>query len=288
MKNFKKPKLIGLTMAAFLAIGANSAFAHEHNYSVKPGDTLYKISIKNDISVNHIKMWNGLSNETIYPGQNLSLSAPHSHKINYKVKSGDTLFLISKAYNVSVAQIKLTNHLTSDMLHVGQILGIPAKDIQENSKSTSAVPAFLKDGVFPLAKGTYTPYTDTWGESREYGGDRAHEGTDILAAKGTPLYSATDGKIANYGWSQLGGWRLTIKTSEGYSLYYAHMSKYAAGLSKGAYVKKGQLIGYVGDSGYGPEGTTGKFVSHLHFGIYDSSWNAVNGYNNLKYWELNK
>ena len=46
------------------------------------------------------------------------------------------------------------------------------------------------------------------------------------------------------------------------------MSRFAEGIEMGERVKKGEVIGYVGDSGYGPEGTTGKFPPHLHFGIY--------------------
>jgi peptidoglycan LD-endopeptidase LytH len=46
-------------------------------------------------------------------------------------------------------------------------------------------------------------------------------------------------------------------------------------------IKKGQLIGYVGDSGYGSVGTTG----NLHFGMYDANWKVINPYSYLKYWE---
>ncbi len=51
-------------------------------------------------------------------------------------------------------------------------------------------------------------------------------------------------------------------------MYYAHLERYEDGLQAGDVVAKGQVIGYLGDSGYGPEGTTGEFEPHLHFGIY--------------------
>ncbi|WP_044748480.1 M23 family metallopeptidase [Bacillus alveayuensis] len=51
-------------------------------------------------------------------------------------------------------------------------------------------------------------------------------------------------------------------------------------------IKKGQLIGYVGDSGYGSVGTTRKFAPHLHFGMYDANWKVINPYSYLKYWEI--
>ncbi|MFC3883814.1 LysM peptidoglycan-binding domain-containing protein [Bacillus songklensis] len=360
----KKQWVIGMTMAALLVTGANETSAHEKIYTIQSRDSLYKISRQNGVSIENLKTWNGLKNDNIYVGQTLTLLAPHSHEATYTVKSGDTLFLIAKAHNVLIADIKRKNNLAGDLIYVGQKLLIPTEkgidssrdsstkvnvtdanrtlfpDKSETSASTyatihkvqageylsviapkynttvekikslngltsntiyvgqelkvtegarpaSATPSFLRDGIFPLAKGTYQPYGDTWGASRQYGGDRVHEGTDIFAAKGTPIYSSTDGRIVSYGWNQLGGWRITIKTNEGYSLYYAHMSKYATGLGVGVSVKKGQMIGYVGDSGYGPQGTTGKFVPHLHFGIYDPHWKAINGYDNLRYWELN-
>ncbi|TFD95743.1 M23 family metallopeptidase [Jeotgalibacillus sp. R-1-5s-1] len=142
----------------------------------------------------------------------------------------------------------------------------------------------LKDALFPIAKNQYRPFTDSWGAPRSYGGSRPHEGTDILAKKGIPVYSATDGVIENRSWNRLGGWTYSIGY-EGYSLYYAHLSKYEGNLTEGTIVKRGQLLGYIGDSGYGDEGTTGKFVNHLHFGIYDESNIAINPYPHLKYWE---
>jgi murein DD-endopeptidase MepM/ murein hydrolase activator NlpD len=141
-------------------------------------------------------------------------------------------------------------------------------------------------GIFPMKKGTYKPYRDnfavlrTWSPSGRT--ERSHEGIDIAAPTGTPLYSATDGKIVRYGWNYYGGWRVGIRTGD-YYVYYAHMDKYAPGLYEGATVKKGQLIGYVGKTGYGPPGTEG-VGSHLHFGIYKNG-NAINPYPYLKSWE---
>ena len=136
-------------------------------------------------------------------------------------------------------------------------------------------------------------YGDTWGAGRSYGGDRKHEGTDLMAPGGTPILSVSDGQVIGKGWNTLGGWRLTIQDEEHPQMiyYYAHLSRYAEGLEKGDRIKKGEVIGYVGDSGYGPKGTTGQFAPHLHFGIYvrPSLWTpmrkAINPYPFLKVWE---
>lgn len=155
-------------------------------------------------------------------------------------------------------------------------------------------PQPLPDFVFPFPQGAvYQAYTNNFGETRTYNPDgsttvRSHEGVDILAPKGQPLVAVGDGKIVRLGWNSLGGWRATIALDKlPYSAYYAHMSSYASGLALGQTVKRGQLLGYVGDSGYGPEGTTGQFPSHLHFGLYGSS-GAVDPFGYLQQWEAVK
>jgi peptidoglycan LD-endopeptidase LytH len=149
--------------------------------------------------------------------------------------------------------------------------------------------------AFPFRKKDrgHVSYGDTWGASRSYGGKRAHEGTDLMAPKGTPIVSVSDGRVVSKGWNELGGWRLTIVDTEHpqVSYYYAHLSRYAGGIGMGDQVRKGEVIGYVGDSGYGPEGTTGKFAPHLHFGMYVRKGmlspfrEAVNPFAFLKAWE---
>ena len=77
----------------------------------------------------------------------------------------------------------------------------------------------------------------------------------------------TDGTVTNLGWLEKGGYRIGITSESGTYYYYAHLDSYA-GISEGEQVIAGELLGYMGDSGYGPEGTTGQFVVHLHLGIY--------------------
>lgn len=282
-------------MALATVIASSTLFgvqAEGSTYKVKSNDTLWKIAASQKVTVAQLKQWNQLKTDNIRVDQVLQITLPKaaskstqtSSKANYPsyiVKSGDTLFLIAKKSKTTVSAIKTLNKLKTDTIKVGQKLLLPNL---ANVTSSPNSPSYLTYGSFPMPKGSYQAFGDTWGNSRNYGGDRVHEGTDILAPKGTPVYSVTDGVIVGYGWNQLGGWRLSIKTKEGYNLYYAHMSKYASGLKQGATVKQGQVIGYVGNSGYGPVGTSGKFVSHLHFGMYDSKWKAINPYSHLKYW----
>lgn len=142
------------------------------------------------------------------------------------------------------------------------------------------------NGAFPLDKTEKYNYSDTFGAERTYGGERTHEGTDIICDSGTPVYSVTDGTVIKKGWNRLGGWRLLIRDSYGLEYYYAHLSEYAVDIDEGDTVLRGQLIGYSGASGYGETGTTGQFVAHLHFGIYENG-TAINPYYYLKKCEKN-
>lgn len=146
--------------------------------------------------------------------------------------------------------------------------------------------------VFPYPDGArYERYYDSMGAPRFYGGRSFyHEGTDILAAKGTPVVAVAAGKVVRFGWNTLGGYRVTIELDDhpGWRFYYAHMDRYAPNIGLGSKIKAGQLLGYTGNTGEGPERTEGKFVPHLHFGMYAPDGSAVNPFPFLKYWENNK
>lgn len=115
-------------------------------------------------------------------------------------------------------------------------------------------------------------YVDSWMTERTYGGKRGHEGTDIMASENVPgLYpvvSMTDGVIKQKGWLEKGGYRLLIEAPHGGCFYYAHLDSYAD-VEEGDEIRAGQVIGFMGNTGYGKkEGTKGKFDVHLHLGIY--------------------
>ena len=143
---------------------------------------------------------------------------------------------------------------------------------------------------FPVARSktrkTWVEYEDSWGNERTYGGKRTHEGCDIMSEENKrgvmPVIAASGGTVTNLGWLELGGWRIGITSANGFYYYFAHLDSYADNMSEGTKIRKGQLIGYMGDSGYSKvEGTVGKFDVHLHFGIYiyaDGKETALNPY----------
>lgn len=122
--------------------------------------------------------------------------------------------------------------------------------------------------AFPLPLHTDYSYRSTWGTNRSWGGFRIHEGTDLFASYGVPVRSTCYGIIETKGWNPFGGWRIGIRDLSNYYHYYAHMSGFAKNLKVNDVVTPGQVIGWVGSSGYGKPGTQGKFPPHLHYGIY--------------------
>lgn len=116
-------------------------------------------------------------------------------------------------------------------------------------------------------------FTDTWGAARS--GGRKHEGIDIFATRGTPIRATTRGVVLNIGPNELGGRTVTILGPGGQRYYYAHLERYPK-LSRGDWVKQGDTVGYVGDSG-NAKGTP----PHLHYGIYTAQ-GAVNPYKLLR------
>lgn len=126
----------------------------------------------------------------------------------------------------------------------------------------------LRKRHFPVSLKHNYSYRSTWGHRRGFGGRRIHEGTDIFASYGTPVYSTTYGVVELKGWNLYGGWRIGIRDIHNIYHYYAHLHNYADDIKVGDIVKPGDLLGTVGSTGYGPPGTAGKFPPHLHYGMY--------------------
>ena len=92
---------------------------------------------------------------------------------------------------------------------------------------------------------------------------KMHTGTDFAAPTGTPIMASGDGKVVKAGWCGGGGNCVKIKHNTKYQTVYAHMSKFGRGIKKGARVKQGQIIGYVGSTGL----STGP---HLHYEVIEN------------------
>lgn len=149
------------------------------------------------------------------------------------------------------------------------------KAFQELYGYYSAVLSGLEYFPVPKLETAEVTYTDSWYQLRTYGGNRRHEGCDLMASNNKrgffPIISITEGVVEKMGWLEQGGYRIGIRTEQGGYFYYAHLFSYAPELQIGDTVLAGQLLGFMGDSGYGPEGTIGQFDVHLHLGVYVNS-----------------
>ena len=146
----KKQIITAAVALGIMAANANQAGAHELTYKIQSGDSLWRISFDNQISVQDLMRYNNLSSSTIYAGQELTLLPPHSHETEqqtptYIVESGDSLSLIAKNHSTTVSELKTINNLTSDLIKIGQVLKLPA--------GTQAQP---KPAPSPATTETYT------------------------------------------------------------------------------------------------------------------------------------
>lgn len=103
---------------------------------------------------------------------------------------------------------------------------------------------------------------DSFGSLRP--GGRRHEGQDIFARRGTPVYSATEGFVVRMAYGSVGGLQVFVLGAGERRYYYAHFDRFAPGLEEGDWVTPQTLLGYVGNTG-NARGTP----PHLHFGIYE-------------------
>jgi murein DD-endopeptidase MepM/ murein hydrolase activator NlpD len=276
----KRMKQLVCSTALLALLTVSPGIGSAASYTVQKNDTLWLIATKYSTSAEQLKKLNGLKSDSLVIGRKLIVPDPQEFTTT-TVLPNDLMWKIAKRHNVPLDKLLAANpQRNPNNIWTGLSIRIPKK------------PSQYLNGVFPLAKGTYTPFSNSYAEARSWsdaGAEvRSHEGVDVMAAKGTAVYSTMAGTIVKSGWNDLGGWRLTIRVDDNTDFYYAHLSKYAAGIKEGVKVKAGQLIGYVGSSGYGPVGTEGKFVTHLHFGIYKRTpdYRAIDPYLYLKWWAL--
>jgi len=148
----------------------------------------------------------------------------------------------------------------------------------------------------PIAKGFSYSHSDDFGNKRTYGYTRIHLGNDLFGSIGAPVIAIEGGIVEALGWNKYGGWRIGIRSHDNKRYYYyAHLRKnrpYAADLKEGDIIEAGQIIGYLGMTGYSTKENVNNITNpHLHFGmqlIFDESQKEsdneiwVNVYNIMK------
>ncbi len=136
----------------------------------------------------------------------------------------------------------------------------------------------------PIAAGYGYSHCADFGVSRSFGFHRKHLGNDLMGAMGTPIVAVEGGVVEAMGWNRYGGWRIGIRSFDSKRYYYyAHLQKdhpFADDLQEGDIVQAGQLIGFMGRTGYSDKENVNNIKTvHLHFGmelVFDESQKECN------------
>ena len=165
----------------------------------------------------------------------------------------------------------------------GLSLPPPVATMRGIAPSAATAPAAtVSDLLIPVQGVTASQLSDTFTDARST--DRVHDAIDIMAAAGTPVLAVADGHIEKLFTSKLGGLTIYEFNRDGtLAYYYAHLQRYADGLTEQQVIKRGEVLGYVGSTGNAsPE------APHLHFAIFvlgpEKQWwqgDAVNPYPRL-------
>lgn len=296
-----KNKIIMLSLLALLIVGSIFGYSYHHFMSTP----ILKYAMNEQKDHSFIK-W--VDFNVCYPAMEKALKYDiESHNSQTKLDWVEILSYLSAKYGGNFSKYKakdmdklvkklqegksmqeLTEHMKyygyfkeaySAVLHgfVGEYK-IEVPDKTNPAKKVLETKYGLK--VFsPIAKGYYFGDCDDFGNSRSYGFQRKHLGHDLMTNVGTPVIAVEAGTVEALGWNQYGGWRIGIRSFDGKRYYYyAHLRKnfpYNKSLSVGKKVEAGDVIGYVGMTGYSAtENVNNIKTPHLHFGmqlIFDES-----------------
>lgn len=218
-------------------------------YVVSEGDSLWSIADKFSVSLNTLLWANDLTKDsTLQPGQKLTI-LPVSGVL-YVAEKGDTLSEIAQVYDADLEEIVSFNHLKNkDDIFPGDLLIIPGGEKPAHITPTKT-PLAESYFIFPC-QGTITQ------------GPHGYLGraVDIASDCWSPVVAAAGGEVQRAGSIRIGGKRVTILHSNGVVTYYGHLA--AIRVKPGQQLKAGDIIGYIGNTGY----TLGPTGCHVHFAV---------------------
>lgn len=202
---------------------------------------------------------------------------------NFKEK--DLANLVEKLENGQTMQDLTQNMKFYDYYYesysavLGGFIGNYSTEVLNEDGTKSYQEKYGLKAFLPIAKNYSFSHYDDFGNARSYGFKRTHLGNDLMGSIGTPIIAVESGIVENLGWNQYGGWRVGIRSFDTKRYYYyAHLRKnhpYSEGLEEGMIVKAGDVIGYLGMTGYSTKENVNNInVPHLHFGmqlIFDES-----------------
>ncbi|MDR0914129.1 MAG: M23 family metallopeptidase [Oscillospiraceae bacterium] len=281
--NFKKNMKIMISFACVLAIGitAMMSFAGkeaesgkndfityaEFNVTYSALEKAMNIDIESrnsEVKISWIDILAYLG--ATYGGNFSSYKAADMDKIAARLKDGEQIAEITKDMKYFSYYFDVYNAA------LGGYLGDYTEYSADESGKITTTQKYGLKAYSPIAK-TF-PFSDSndFGVGRSYGFQRRHLGHDMMAATGTPVIAIEDGVVENLGWNQYGGWRIGIRSLDKKRYYYyAHLRQnrpYHPDVKLGGQVKAGDVIGYVGRTGYSTKENSNNIeTSHLHWGL---------------------
>lgn len=273
-----------LSVAIVILIRAPGAAAHvverpgsptvrSPRYLVQPGDTLTKVSRELNLAASALAERNGIAGDRIFAGQYLftditARPGTDTDEKGYIVKPGDTLTSIVRRLKLNQAALAARNGLVDGRVFAGARL---LTNVSASGSPPAPATAFIAkvpatDSSVNCPIDGHATFTNDWGFPRA--GGRWHQGTDLMAARGTPVVAPVGGQ-AERAPNSLGGKAVRLRASDGTVYYFAHLESYGR---TGA-VKAGALLGTVGSSGAAEGG-----APHLHFEVRPTGRAAVNPY----------
>lgn len=188
---------IGSTSTDSSSSSTPTTTSSNHTYTVKSGDTLYRIAKNNGTSVQQLKEWNNLSSHLIYVNQVLKISgtgtvssspsAPVQEKSNetqaspapsnsksYKVQPGDTMWSVAQRHGISISQLKQWNNISSNTIYINQVLQVGGQATAQAKPSTPSPAA-------PSTPSTSTPAPAPAQESKSVSKEITVEATAYTA-----------------------------------------------------------------------------------------------------------
>jgi murein DD-endopeptidase MepM/ murein hydrolase activator NlpD len=190
----------------------------------------------------------------------------YSYDVDFqrKVQPGDSFDVLYAGEEESPAGVETRNDVLFAALNVG---GEPRKFYRFQSPDDNIVDYYDETGKSAKKFLVRKPISDGilrsgFGVRRHpiLGYAKMHTGVDWAAPHGTAIYSAGNGEVEKVGWEGGYGKYIRIRHTNGYETAYGHMTAYARGIERGAKVRQGQVIGFVGSTGL----STG---AHLHYEI---------------------
>jgi len=203
-----------------------------------------------------------------YYGNMSSYKSKDMDQVVATLNNGETIQTLSKGYKLFDYYFEAYSSVLSGL--VGEYSTEYVDKAAPNTKlwkKTYGLKAFS-----PFGSGYYYGHFDDFGTSRSFGYKRKHLGHDMMGSVGTPIVAIESGTVEALGWNPYGGWRIGIRTLDNKrSYYYAHLRKthpYHANIQIGSTVRAGDVIGYLGMTGYSTkEGSNNVKKPHLHVGM---------------------